>query len=309
MLYTDSDLLTRDDLAAADPEVLLVADAEGVTLEGAGGIIPEAWQECADELLTRMDAFGGGSLFSADSASHSLAWGGSMGASRSRIFLSQIVASDAYAAKLSLVQRWMLARALTLFYVAAGNRATSDRYTAKAEVYAGRSKQAWLRLATAGLPIVASPFPCPGALHERGAVGALVASGVAGGSAPSPVSYDIQVTWTDALGVESGPCAVASITVGASQFLRADITSFAAPATAYASGQANGVLALKQPVGWHVYAGGAGLGVLYRQTSSAVAFATKTYTLSAAPTSAGLLLEPGQRPEMNLAFQAMLQRA
>jgi hypothetical protein len=42
-----------------------------------------------------MDAFGGGTLCSLDTASYSLGWGGAIGAARSRIFLSQIVASDA----------------------------------------------------------------------------------------------------------------------------------------------------------------------------------------------------------------------
>jgi hypothetical protein len=307
MLYTDSDLLTRDDLAALDPEVLLVADAEGIALDGAGGIIAEAWQECGDELLTRMDAFGG-TLCSTDPASYSVGWGGAMGASRSRVFLSQVVASDAYAAKLSLVQRWLQARALMLFYEAAGNRTTADRYTAKAETFATRAKTAWLRLATAGLPIVTSPFPCPGALHERGAAGALGLAGIPGGTALDPASYDVAATWIADDGAESGPSEIANITLQAAQVLRVDISSFAAPATAYASGPANGTLAFKQPTGWHIYAGVAGSGVLYRQIS-AIPFATKTFTLAESPNFFGTMLEPGQRPDLNLAFLSVLQRA
>lgn len=306
MLYTDSDLLTANDLAALDPEVPLVAAAEGITVEAA---ISEAWQECADEMLARMDAFGGGTLYSIDPATYTVGWGGVVGASRSRVFLSQIVASDAYDEKLSPLQRWLQARALAIFYEAAGNRTVSDRYTAKADRYLNAAKRRWLMLATAGLPIVSSPLPCPGALHERGAVGAVVASGVAGGSAPAAVSYDVAVTYMAADNTESGPGAIAPVTVGASQVLRVDISSLSWPTVAYASGTANGTLPLRTPAGWLVYAGLAGSGILYRQTLVALPIATKTYTLSAAPTTIGALLTPGQRPELNLAFQATLQRA
>lgn len=309
MLYTDSDLLTPADLVALDPESTLVADAEGITLDGAGGIIAEGWQDCADELLTRMDAFGGGTLYSIDPASYTVGYGGVIGASRSRVFLSQIVASDAYGNKLSTLQRWMQSRALMLFYLAAGNRAASDRYSAKAEMYAAQAKQRWLRLATAGLPIVAAPLPCPGSLHERGAVGSLAVSAVAGGSAPAAASYDVAITYVSADNVESGPSQVASITVAAAQFLRIDITALAWPATAYASGRAQGTLTVKTPAGWKLYVGAAGSGALYCQTLVALPIATKTYTLAAAPLLAGALATPGQTPDYNLAFQATLQRA
>lgn len=303
MLFTDSNLLAAADLAALDPEVPEVAAAEGIDVDVC---ISEAWQTCADELLARMDAFGGGTLLSADPATWSLGWGGSMGAARSRVFLSQIVASDDYAAKLSPLQRWLQVRALATFYRAAGRRVTNDRYTAKADEYLGDAKQAWLRLAVAGLPVCNAPLPCPGALHERGAAGAVAFSAVAGGAAASPVSYDVAVTYMTADNVESGPSAIATLTVGAAQVLRADISALAWPTAAYG---ADRLLQLRTPAGWLIYAGAAGSGVLYRQTLVALPIATKIYTLGAAPVLSGTLLGPGQRADYRLAFHLTLQRA
>lgn len=299
MLYTDSNLLTAADLAALDPELPEVAAAEGLDVEVS---IAEAWQTCGDELLTRMDAFGGGEMLSADPATWSLAWGGSLGSARSRVFLTQVVASDAYAAKLSPLQRWLRAHALATFYRAAGRRVTNDRYTAKHEDFLGEAKLAWLRLAVAGLPVCTAPLPCPGALHERGAAGAVAFSAVAGGAAASPVSYDVAVTYMTADNIESGPSALQTLTVPASQVIRADITTLAWPTAARD-------FSLRVPAGWLIYAGAAGSGVLHRQTLAALPIATKTYTFSAAPVLSGILLGPGQLADYRLAFHSTLQRA
>jgi len=296
MLYTDCDLLTATDLANLDPEVAEVAAAEGIDIEV---ILKENWQSCADELLARMDAFGG-------SVTH---WQGRIEAplatARPRVMLSQIVASDDYLDKLSPLQRWMQARALMLLYEAAGSRTQADRYTAKADRYGAKARLAWLVLARRGLPVVAQPFPAPGSRHERGSAGSLVASAVSGGSAPSPASYDVAVTWVSADGVESGPSQLASVTVGAGELLRADISSLLWPTHTYLGDTA---LALHVPSGWHVYAGGAG-GTLWRQTSDPVPIETKTYTLAEAPVATGTMLGPGQRAEQHMAFIPVLQRS
>ena len=310
MLFTDDDLLTADALAAVDPEAPEVAAAEGIVMEGEYSIIRAAWEECANALLAKMEQFGGGLDEETSSG---------LGTARSRVHLTQIVASDPYPRKLSALQRWMLYEALQLFYRAATNRTLNDRYESKRERYEEDAQRHFKRLAAFGLPVVTEPLPCPGALHEYNA-GSWSAANLAGaaGGALIATTYDIAITWVDASRYqsaaskgngESGPSKVLSFTVPANQLLRLDITSLAPPAQGnqYRWVSADGPLVLLNPTHWNVYAGATD-GPLWLQNPQPIAVGTKVYTLGAAPLLSGTPLDPGQVPNARYAFRPILQR-
>lgn len=311
MLFTDDDLLTAADLTALDSEIAEVAAAEDLVVEGTGGILRQAWEECANEVLGRMEAFGAEVVFGGGG------WGAG-GGTRSRVYLTQIVATDAYARKLSALQRWMLYRALVLFYRAATNRTVNDRHALKMAQYAADAKEHWKALWRRGLPVVMEPLPCPGALHEWNAGGfdGTNVTGVAGGGDPE-TTYTVAITWVDGSryqspaakgNAESGPSRVLAYTLPANELLRVSIDGLLPPNGAPAARTpADGAFRTLTATGWNVYVGTAD-DRLYLQNASPVPVGTAAYTLAGTPALAGAVLDPGQAPDTNFTFQNVLQR-
>ncbi|MBX9601250.1 MAG: hypothetical protein K2X35_09605 [Bryobacteraceae bacterium] len=309
MLFTDDDLLTAEALTSVDPEVPEVAAAEGIAVEGENSIIRGAWEECANAVLAKMEQFGGGLE----------ATSGGLGYTRSRVHLTQIVASDAYPRKLSALQRWMLYEALQMFYRAATNRTVSDRYEEKRKRFAADAEKHWRRLTAFGLPVVTEPLPCPGALHEHnaGSWGAANLGGVAGGN-QAATTYEVAITWVDGSRYqsaaakgngESGGSRLVAFTVGVNQLLRIDITSLAPPTAGnqYRWESSDGAVRLLNPTHWNVYAGTPD-GPLWLQNAQPIAAGVKVHTLAGAPALSGTPLDPGQRPDARYTFRPILQR-
>lgn len=313
-LLIDDDHVTLSDLLAIDPEVGEIADAESILVEGDGSIIRQAWDECADTLLESMQAFGGDLL----GWPGSLALYGGFGVTRPRVRLNQIVVSAPYGRRYSPLRRWMIYQALVLFYRAAMNRRTSDRYELKWERMTEEAKRYWRHLWTSGLPIVAVPLACPGALHEyqAGEWSQENVSTVPGGSAAQDDLYYVAVTWTAGDYVsptvknngESGPSKLTAITVPAGNVLRVSIAGLNAPGTIpFAPGIADGPFITRQATGWNVYVGKTD-SALYLQNATPIPLATTTYTLPDVPVLSGSMLQPGQVPDANFTFQRTLQR-
>jgi hypothetical protein len=306
MLFTDSDLLTAADLVALDPEAPDVAAAEGLIVEGDGSILRQAWEECADEALGRMEAFGGRLVAHAG------------GGQVSRVALSQIVATDAYARKLSVLQRWVLYRALVLFYRAATSRALNDRHALKMAQYMADAASQWRALWRRGLPVVWQPLPCPGAVHEWGA-GEWTPEHVSSVPAASSADMTLQVaiTWVDGSryqspgakgNAESGPSRVVAFVLPADERLKVSIAGLQAPAGAArlrAPGEAQ--FGTMTATGWNIYAGMLA-GPLWLQNAAPVPVGQIEYTLPDVPLLGGEMLEPGQAPDVHLAWQNVLQR-
>jgi hypothetical protein len=312
MLFTDDDLLTAADLVALDSEVTEVAAAEDLVVEGEGSILRQAWEECANEVLGRMEAFGGELVFAGGGR-----WG-ALGGTRSRVYLTQIVATDAYARKLSALQRWVLYRALVLFYRAATNRTVNDRHALKMAQFAEDAKQHWKALWRRGLPVVLEPLPCPGALHEwnAGAWDGTKVTGVAGG-ASAETTYTLAITWVDGSryqsptakgNAESAGSRVLAYTLPANELLQVSIAGLRPPdGTPAARTPADGAFRTLVATAWNVYVGAAE-GPLYLQNPAPVPIGTSSYTLAAAPVLGGAVLDPGQVPDTNFTFQNTLQR-
>ena len=322
-LLIDQDFVTQTDLLAIDPEVADVADAEEITLTGPGSIVSESWNEVCDELLNAMQAFGGDII----------AWPGTLttygafGISRPRLRLNQIVVDVAYAARHSILYRWMIYRSLTMFYREAANRRTSDRYELKWERFEKETGKHWRNLFATGLPMVALPLACPGALHEfqSGFWADTNVTTAAGGTDPGN-TYDVAITWVDGTqyasplltnNAESGPSTIVTQVVAANTVLSVSIAGLNPPSAQSAMlrrGIADGPYITRTASGWNVYVGPSG-GLLALQNASPIPLGTQTFTLPNAPVAGvygaagvGAVLMPGQFPDANYTFMRVLQR-
>ncbi|MDE2103014.1 MAG: hypothetical protein KGL39_37565 [Patescibacteria group bacterium] len=316
-LLIDDDFITQADLLAIDAEIADIADAEDLKIDGDAGIARQAWNENADALLDAMQAFGGDII----------AWPGTLttygafGISRPRLRLNQIVVSAPYQNRTSPLYRWMVYRTLVMFYRAASNRRTSDRYEKKWENFKQEVKAHWRTLFATGLPMVALPIACPGALHElmSGTWGTSNVTPVAGGTSTQDASLDVAITWVDGTqyvspdntqNAESGPSATATLTVPAGNVIQATIAGLNPPSGKSAMlkrGIADGPYITRTATGWNLYAGPSG-GLLTLQNPAPIPVGTTTYTLPDAP-AVGAPLLPGQFPDANYTFMRTLQRA
>ena len=319
-LLIDSDCVTQADMVALDPEVATVATAEGFTVTGDGSIIRQAWDECADTLTESMQAFGGDII----------AWPGSItaygafGISRPRLRLNQIVVTPTYGRRDSTLRRWMIYRAMALFYRAAANRLIKDRYETKWQRYEAESKKIWWNLWSNGLPMIAIPMAAPGALHDYYA-GSWAASNLANVSASSTAggSFNVVITWVDQTSgyvnslnknnAEGGPSAMLTTTVPANDVLQVNINGLNPPSMVQQPnrGIAEGPYITRNATAWNVYVGSPTdpNGLMYLQNSTPIPVSTLSYTLAGDPVLSGALLQPGQVPDSNFAFQKTLQRA
>ncbi len=315
-LLVDSDFVTLADLIALDAEVAEISDGEDIKIEGDQGIARQAWGEVADTLTAEMQTFGGGII----TWPGTLSTYGAFGISRPRIRMNHVVVTTSEARRDSALHHWMTYKTLVLFYRAASNRLLNDRFEQKWKRFTEDTKDRWNRLWAAGLPMVARPLACPGAIHElnAGTWDSTNVTAVSGGSSTDEQRYDVAITWTDSGYVsatnpqngESGPSATITVTVPASNVIRVSIASLNPPSSAAAMiqrrGIADGPYITRDASGWNVYAGPAG-GTMTLQNSTPIPIATTSYTFSSAPTT-GSALYPGQFPDANYTFMRMLNR-
>ena len=313
-LLVDDDHITTADLLAIDPEVSDIADAEGITVEGDGGIVRQAWDECADKLTEATQTYAG----------ELVAWPGLftnlgfIGASRARVQMTQIVVSAPYGRRASPLRRWMIYAALVLFYRAASNRRTSDRYESKHDRMADEIRRRWRALFASGLPVVLQPLPAPGAIHEQGAgdFDALTALSFAASTGAAGGNLDVAITWVAAQYVsqdnkqnaESGPSKILTVEVPTDKALTVSIAGLVPPGSqSYQGGTADGLNQRRTATGWNVYVGAAG-GTLYLQNSTPISLSATTYNVAATPVSTGYVMGTGQYPDFNLTFQNTIGR-
>lgn len=328
-LLIDTDIVTPADLLALDPEVLDVADAEELVLVGPNSILRNSWNECGDALLNAWQAFGGDII----------AWPGTLttygafGISRPRLRLNQMVVAAPYSERNSPLHRWMTYHALVAIYEACSNRSDKDRYETKVERFQKRIMKPWHNLTATGLPMVARPLACPGALHEFGSgiFGPGNVSAVNFGSSPAVYVYSVAITWVDqtqyvspqlASNAESGPSVIVMQEVGIDQVLQVTIAGLSPPSSTSAMlqlGIADGPYITRPASGWNVYVGPVA-GTLALQNATPIPVATQSFMLPSAPVPAnfafrqpgspalGAVLLPGQFPDANYTFQRILQR-
>ncbi|WP_321471144.1 hypothetical protein [uncultured Paludibaculum sp.] len=317
MLWTDADFVTADDLTSMDNEVLAVAAAENIVLDGSSGngVINRATEEAGDSLLKHMREFGG-ALYGDGSVSPNhyaaIMNTGSPQAVRSRVLLSQIVVSGPVQKRWTPLKRWVVYWALMMFYRDAANRTQNDRYADKANAYRiALHGSYWAAAREAGLPIVRNPLPCPGAVYEpeSGIWGPGNVSVVSGaGTVSGPV--DVAITYVDASreNGESYPSARVTVDLQPGTVLKVDISSLTPPTGKQpASTRAQAIVPYATATHWRVYAGESG-GPLYQQEGLPLDIGTLSYTFTGDPLTGGVAAGTGQYPELYQAFQNWNQR-
>jgi hypothetical protein len=301
-LLTDADHISAADMAAVDPELNDVATQEGITIEGDASICRNAWDECADFVLGKMDSFGGTlTVFGSPLAAGAglLDPLRTLGTTASRVTLSQIVVSDPYPRRLSPMRRWMLYHALALFYRAASNRSISDRYAQKLERFELDAERHWKVLMVRGLPVVLKPVPAPGAIHEPNTGDWSPDNNLFAVANPTSTwpagPIDIAITWLTGgvSAAESGPSQTLTLSLNAAQSPVVYISTLLPPSGA---------------IGWNIYAAKSGASTLWLQNAQPLALSQSAYPLAAAPVLAGTPLSTGQAPDFAFAFQNTLQR-
>lgn len=325
MLFTDSDIITADQIAVLDPECKAVAASEkpSIVLEGDNSIIRHTIDEAGNQLESKYQNFSGYLISPGINLNHAAAVMNilSTAINRPRMRLNQVVAVPPDPTK-SALQRWLEAYALRNLYRAAFARFSKneDRYQKKFEFWDSEAQTAWSRLISQGIPVVLQPLPCPGALREFGAGlfqdGAVTAGG--SGSTDPGDRYGVAITWTGSAYVspsnknnaESAGSARVFVTTTAGQLLSVSISALTPPgATLPAVGTADNIYTQQAATGWNIYASGPGASGMYLQNASPIPVATKSFTLPDKPVLTGPILTAGQFPDYNFAFQNMLHRA
>jgi hypothetical protein len=312
-LWTDSDFVTQNDLAAADPQILRVAQAENITLDS---VISETITECQHELLARSQTFGGFyggfGIGSGHIAAVMNTGGGRSNASRAYFRMSNVVVSANYPGQLSLVQRWVRNRAIDKCYRMASNLRVNDRYLTRMEQFQEEEKASWAQLLDIGLPLIGQVLPCPAAVREvnpgRWSTDNVtdIAGSATGGGYYVAITYTASALYVDQNNKrngESGPSAIVYHITNSSEVLKVDITSLNPPVSGQAPqiGMAEGLTTYLQATGWNVWVG-TDPTAMYLQNSNPIAIATKTYMLSGDPTLSGYMMGTGQVGEYNFAF-------
>lgn len=323
-LFTDSDIITADDLQAKDPEIRKIASAESppIILEGNSSIIRNTVEECGHEILSRFQNYSGYLVSPSMPINHVAAVNNifSTAISRSRFRLNQVLGSGPDPS-VQLVQRWLEYSSLTNAYRAAFARFSdkNDRFERKMDLYAEERDKAWARITWTGIPVVLIPLPCPGAIREplAGTFDENNLSPSGSGSTDPGSSWFVAITWTGAAYQspqnpaqnESGPSAAAAVTTASGQKITVSIANLTPPASTPPNvGTADGLYTQVQATGWNIYAG-SDASKLRLQNATPIPVGTTSYTLPDQPTSTGALAAKGQFPDYNFAWSQIRFRA
>lgn len=342
MLFNDADVVCGLDLAVIDPEVLAVASAEQIVVDGPASVIRTTMEGAGHEIISRFQTFSGYLLSPGINVQQVAAVLNisSTAISRPRMRLNQVVALEPDPS-LCLMHRWLKFAALKEIYAAAFRRFNKqqDRYQAKMEAWAVQADQCWKRLESAGVGVVLIPLPCPGAVREFGA-GTFSASNVScvgnGSTDLGQVIYNVAITWTGTQpygggyvnplnknNSESGWSAIVQIPAQPGTTLSVSIANLNPPNanTFPAIGTAAGLYTTQTATGWNVYVGIAptqataaptgqpSINPMWLQNATPIPIATTSWTLPNVPVGNTYPLQCGQYEDYEFSVMNILQRA
>jgi hypothetical protein len=338
MLWTDHIFVHSSDLTEIDSEIPVVASDEGITLDGCNGFIRRQIDEAGEEVLRRMEVYGGwigSSTLSANHIQAVLNIGGGAAASRTKILLDQIVVSDRIPNKWSYLKRWVAYRAVAGFYRNVFSRSASkDRYKSKLEEYTKYLRQVQNQaLLDLGLPICYQPLPRPAAFMYYTDVGTWTPNNITltAGSGTADATYEFAVTYLDisryvnpsqnlASGnAESAPSDKVAVGISPGNVFQVDISTLIPPT----GGQDPGTMSLcvmtpLNPTHWNLYVGIQGQQYMWLQNPSPLPIATQpTFTFTGnpaigtpvSPFTQAYNLSNGQWADRRYQFQLLNQRA
>ena len=320
-LYTDSDVVTLSDLLALDSQIqqATAAAKPAITLTGSSSVAEMNWAECGNKILAAQQSYTSYAVQSGSSGFHAAAVNstGIPARTQPRVRLNQIVTDGAYATAASPVKLWVTYNALALAYRDLASRMGKDRYQEKYERYEKEAARKWNDLRNNGLPFLYSPLEAPGAKHAFSA-GTWGVANLSGTGSPTIASQPVQVaiTYYDSSlyvsetnqgNAESGPSDILPYQIPENKYLSVDITSLNPPTGASDQiGFSQGVWTPMKATHWILWVGDSS-GPLYKQAVTAIA--TKTVSLSAAPTFSGSQLGRGQYANQNMVFMNTVMRA
>jgi hypothetical protein len=300
LLWTDSLFISQSDLSRIDSEIPNVATAENIVLAGDNGLIKGAIEECSNELLKLIVAFGG-YLNSGDLSANHLAAVLNVGIGnsvRTKATLDQVCVSGNSATSWNHVKNWTVAWTLRLFYRDAYSRTSNDRYKAKMDQYKDDlARRLTPAIYALGVPIVLQPLSAPAAYFTRnpGTWDSTDVDTVAGPGTLDNQSVDVTVTYVDqsqpnryqsyaqSNNAESDAPPVVTQSLVTGQVLQVDVSNLNPPTGAQDPAQIlTCVVAPLMATGWNVYVGLTG-GTLWLQNSTPIPIATTSYTFSGDP--------------------------
>jgi hypothetical protein len=309
MLWVDDELVTVDDLASIEPELLEIAKTEKLTLEGSNGLLQRAKEACQTTLSNFMAITG---VNTSDLSLRNVNTPAFLNDRTTQYAgFAQVVVSGETETNWSPIKQWIADRTLRTIYQAAVNRNT-DRYQQRFDSVDDRIKnESWPRLRRVGLPLVYAPLPAPGAIMERaGSFGSANVTLVANVAGTSTDEIDVVITWVSdpaATNFESYRSQRFPITLVNGQVLKVTLAGLIPPdGKQPAHTQASSRYSTRVATGWNVYVGKRS-GTLYLQNLSPLGLAVD-YTATTNPTYSGTQSGLGQYADINLVLESNLRR-
>jgi hypothetical protein len=307
MLWVDDDFVTMDDLKSLDPEVVDIAQAEGIILEGSNGVIRRA-KEGAQATLSKFMSFSG--LNPADLTVRNVNM--PIGVPELRYNyagFAQLVVSGEAEDNWSAIKHWVAARTLLLFYRMATNK-SADRYSDRYQQQVEEIRRVyWPDFRRRGLPIIFSPLPAPGAIMERaGRFTTNNLSLTAGVAGTLDETIEFAITWvgtryvsgTSKFNEESYRSARVALALTDGNLANVSIAGLTPPDGSqpeFTKSSCRYSTAIA--AGWNVWAGRSGE-AMYKQNSSVIGLSTQSFTLPADPVFSGEQLDLGQYEDVIL---------
>lgn len=327
MLWTDGEFVTAVDLMRVDSEVLSVAEAESITLEGSNSLLRGAIEETSNELMKLMVGFGGYIGYGDVSANHLAAvLNVGLGSTIShKAHLSQVVVSGPTPDTWNHIKQWVVFWSLHVFYRDAFNRTVKDRYEGKMRFFKSELQRRVTRTIDGlGIPLVMRPLSRPAALFERDSgtwdsSNVTLANDAAG--TINDEAYDVVVTYVDMSAnnlyvskeldgnAESHPSDRARIELLTGKVILVDISSLNPPTgVQHPSQRILHAVAPLKATHWNVYVGKAN-GVLKLQNASPIPISTTSYQLTGNPGTVGYSSGSGQYADRVMALNPTRQRS
>lgn len=327
MLFTDSIFITQEDLIRVDAEVISVAAAEGIVLNGPNGVLRSAVEETSVELQKMIISFGG-YLNSGDLTSNHFAAVMNVGIGNSvrmKVGMQQVVVSADVPGQWTHLKQWCVFFCLKTFYRNAFSRKIDDRYKARMEFFDSDIKRRLQpNLWALGVPVVLRPMVRPGAFFEIRSgywdeSNVTLVSGL--GTMTSTESVDVVITYVDQSAAnyyvdadnknncESAPSDAITVSMEDGKVISVDITSLNPPIGRQSLSQT--MIVVVSPLkatGWNLYVGGSG-GDLFLQNDTPIPIATKSFTLPGDPVLSGHTVGLGQYADRRLSLIPTRQRA
>lgn len=325
MLFTDGPFITPEDLNSIDGEFIELARDNGILVDGSSNsLLTRSTLAAGAELTAKIQNFSGYLVGVGVSSNHLAAVLNvlSTAINRPRMFLQQIPVTEPNPTRMAVIE-WVRYYCLYHFYQNMFFRnVKEDRFELKMKHYEREKKRRWKELSGNGIPVVLSPFSCPGAVWDYGS-GTWSQSNVTSASTLASTAggvFYVTITWvqlpsyggpTNPNGNESGGSVPMPSAIGPNEVISVNLSNLNPPTGLMqpAIGTAQGVYPPQVATNWNVYVGNSPTGPFFLQNQAPILITTTTYNLASDPVLSGPIQNPGQPAQYDYSVQNMLWRA